>query len=423
MRRRLALVGLLTTALVVISLLVPLGLLVKQQAADSARLSAERSAQSAASLVALAITFDSTSFESLLGRTEPGLIIVPSRGDSLGEALPGQGSLVSRAMERRATVTAEVDGGWEMALPVIGRDEVAVVDVFVSDSQLTAGVTEAWLFLAVLGIVLIGAATLIGDRLGRWMVAPIGQLSEAAHRLGEGDLNTRVDVDDPAELREVGDAFNHLAIRLDRLIAEEREEVADLSHRLRTPLTSLRLQVETIGNEADREAVLAQVDRIEKTVDELIVAARTRSERLGRCELDPVVSRRLDFWKVISDEQEREMSVGFNAPGAHVGLAEDSLETVVDSLVENVFAHTPAGTSFRVETRRGDRGRLWLLVSDEGPGFPSKVVIERGVSRAGSTGLGLDIVRRLAELGGGGLQLDDRPGGGAVVIVRFGGGA
>lgn len=420
MRRRLALVGLATTALVVISLLVPLGLLVRRQAADAARLEAERAAQSTASLIALAITFNDGSIESALGVTEPGLIVVDSDGNILGVPDPDQGSLVDRARGRRATVADEVDGGWEMALPVIGREQVAVVDVFVSDAKLSEGVVEAWMFLALLGLVLVVAAALIGDRLGQWLVTPIGELANAAHRLGDGDLETRVSVGDPPELREVGEAFNHLAIRLDRLIAEEREEVADLSHRLRTPLTSLRLQAETIADPEEREAILSQVDRVEATVDDLILAARTRGERIGRCELDSVVSERLEFWRVLADEQDRRLAVNLATGRAHVGLAEASVESVLDSLVGNVFTHTSPGTGFEVSTRLGKGGNLVLEVRDEGPGFPDSLVVQRGVSGAGSTGLGLDIVRRMAELTGGGVELRDRPGGGAVAVVRFG---
>ncbi|NIT76487.1 MAG: HAMP domain-containing protein, partial [Thermoplasmata archaeon] len=63
-----------------------------------------------------------------------------------------------------------------------------------------------------------------------------------ARRMGEGDLDARVEPSEPEEIRDVGEAFNQLARRLDQLLVEERESVADLSHRLRTPLTSLRLQ-------------------------------------------------------------------------------------------------------------------------------------------------------------------------------------
>jgi signal transduction histidine kinase len=121
---------------------------------------------------------------------------------------------------------------------------------------------------------------------------------------------------------------------------------------------------------------------------------------------------------VLAEEQEREFEVDVAAAEYEVGLAEDSVAAVVDTLIENVFSHTPEGTSFGV---RVSAGRVPVLeVFDRGPGFHSAAAIGRGVSGAGSTGLGLDIARRAAELSGGGLELNDRPGGGAVVRVWFG---
>jgi signal transduction histidine kinase len=84
-----------------------------------------------------------------------------------------------------------------------------------------------------------------------------------------------------------------------------------------------------------------------------------------------------------------------------------------------VFSHTDPGTSFDVSVG-SDRGRPWIEVSDHGPGFIPGRLAERGVSGAGSTGLGLDIVRRTAESVGGEMKMSDRPGGGAVVRVWVG---
>ena len=132
------------------------------------------------------------------------------------------------------------------------------------------------------------------------------------------------------------------------------------------------------------------------------------------------MTRRLDFWSVLATEQERDLTVSLDADDEMVGLAEESVESLVDTLVGNVFAHTPAGTAFEVASGVDDQGRCWLRVSDRGPGFPDDLVLERGVSPAGSTGLGLDIARRTAELTAGELQINDRPGGGAVVVAVFG---
>jgi signal transduction histidine kinase len=420
-RRRLAILSLATTTLVVISLLIPLGLLVRRQAGDRARLEAERQAQSTAALLALAVTFDAEtdSIESVLGTLDEGEIVVFSGGNSFGRAATGQGSLVESALGNQATVTMLVDGGWEIALPVIGREEVAVVDVFVSDAELKEGVAGAWGLLAGLGVILIGSAALVADRLGANLVKPIRNLAATATRMGEGDLTARADLDGPPEIQEVGEAFNQLAGRLEELLIEEREAVADLSHRLRTPLTSLRLQAEKISDAEDRNQVVVQVDRLEQSIDQLILATRSRGTDGGRCALDKVVKDRTAFWLVLAEEQDRRLTLRLGANDVELGMSSGSVEAVVDTLIGNVFSHTPTGGDFTVATGETNH-RPWLEVVDDGPGFPDASLVDRGRSGGGSTGLGLDIVKRTAELTGGELEVMNQPGGGAVVRVWFG---
>lgn len=421
MRRRLALLSLATTALVVVAFLIPLGLLVRRQAADRARVTAEREAQATAGLIALAVTFEAPaeSIEAAVGPLDQGQIVVLSDGSSFGEPHPGQGALVEPAFDSQATITRLVEGGWEVALPVIGREGAAVVDVFVTDAELTEGVTGAWALLAALGVLLVAAAVWVADRMGAGLVKPIRDLAFAAHRMGAGDLDARVEPSEPEEMREVGEAFNHLAQRLDELLVEEREQVADLSHRLRTPLTSLRLQAEKVSDQSDRDAVLAQVDRLEQAIDQLIVTARSRpSEPGGRCNLDRVVADRAAFWKVLADEQGRRISVETAATGVELGMPAETVEAGIDTLIGNVFAHTAPGTGFAVRTGITE-SRPWLEVADEGPGFPDVSMAARGMSGGGSTGLGLDIVKRMADLTGGELEVGNRPGG-AVVRIWFG---
>ena len=426
MRRRLVGVGLATTLLIVVSLVVPLALLVSRQASDGARVEAERDAQSAAALVALAVTLESGSdaLQSLSEGFPEGVILVLPDGSLFGDRRDGQGSLVETARSEQATITSEVDGGWELALPVIGTQGVVVVDAFVTDAELSEGVAQAWALLALLGVALIAIAIWVADRLGRRMVEPMRSLAGAAHLMGEGDLEVRVDTremsDVPEEIVEVGDAFNTLASRLNQLLLEEREAVADLSHRLRTPLTSLRLQAEQIEAPEDRREILGQVARVEAAVDELIQASRSDQRREpARCRLDQVAKERADFWAVLAHEQGRPFEVVLGAGASELGIPEDELGVVVDVLVGNVFTHTPPGTPFRVST--GVAGnRMWIEVADEGPGLPDQALVARGESGRGSTGLGLDIARRAAEKTGGSLELMASADGGAVVRVWFG---
>lgn len=418
MRRRLALLSLATTALVVIALLVPLGLLVRRQAADRARVQAEREAQSIAGLIGLALTIEGSAgaLEAAIPALDEGQIVVLSDGAVIGQPRATQGSLVDSARADQATITMVVDGGWEIALPVIGREGSVVVDVLVTDDELTEGVFEAWVLLAALGVVLVGAAVLVADRLGASLVGPISDLAVAARRMGEGDLDARVDPSEPEELRDVGEAFNQLARRLDQLLIEERESIADLSHRLRTPLTSLRLQAEKIGDPEDRGEVISQVDRIEQAIDQLIIAARAGSTaKRAVCPLDEVVDDRAAFWRVLAEEQSRDMTVATDAPGVEVDVPREALEALVDALVVNVFDHTDQGTSFAMSTGR-DGARPWFEISDTGPGFSDDSLLQRGRSGRGSTGLGLDIARRTAELTGGHLEVLNRGGGGRVRV-------
>lgn len=155
-------------------------------------------------------------------------------------------------------------------------------------------------------------------------------------------------------------------------------------------------------------------------MSQMIDLARSRAAREPATSLlDEVVETRAGFWSVLAEEQERGMEIRLGAPSARVGLGFEDLAAMIDTLVGNVFAHTAPGTEFEIGTGV-TAGRPWLEVSDRGPGFGDPTRTQRGVSGSGSTGLGVDIVRKTALSVGGSLQVDDRPGGGAVVRVVLG---
>jgi len=101
-------------------------------------------------------------------------------------------------------------------------------------------------------------------------------------------------------------------------------------------------------------------------------------------------------------------------------VADQDLAACVDILLENVFSHTPDGTAFSVRVSERAAGGAWLVVSDNGPGFSHPDPARRGQSSAGSTGLGLDIARRIAESSGGTLTLGRSPHGGGAVTIGLG---
>jgi signal transduction histidine kinase len=280
-------------------------------------------------------------------------------------------------------------------------------------------VAGAWLALGGLGALLILVAVAVADRLARSLVRPVGDLASAARRMAAGDLETRVEPEGPPEIAEVGTAFNHLADRLDDLLAAERESVADLSHRLRTPLTALRLQAEMLEDREAAGSLLDDIDRLGREVDAVIAEARRPSSAAGRrrADLAAVAAHRVDFWGVLAEEQARSVERAIPTEPVAVPLAEEDVATAVDTLLDNVFTHTPPGAGYRVEVAGGPPT---LIVDDAGPGFADEGLVERGRSGAGGTGLGLDIVRRIARRAGGGISVARSPIGGARVVVRFG---
>ena len=103
-----------------------------------------------------------------------------------------------------------------------------------------------------------------------------------------------------------------------------------------------------------------------------------------------------------------------------VNVSSEDLAACTDVLLENVFSHTAEGAAFTVRLSRRAGGGAWLVVADDGPGFPDAGATERGRSSDGSTGLGLDIARRIAEASGGSLMIGRSTSGGGAVTVGLG---
>ncbi|MCW3844368.1 HAMP domain-containing histidine kinase, partial [Micromonospora yasonensis] len=404
MRGRLALLVAAVSVLVLTAFLVPLALLVRTVAADRATVRATADAQSLVPVVGSAdpqtirLTVEQLGAES--GREVS--VFLPD-GTVLGAAVPRTPAVALAA--RGQSLTVESAAGREVVIAVQGRpDGTGVIRTLVPRSELTAGVARAWLVLALLGVLLVVVGLIVADRLAGTLVRPIAELAAVSHRLANAELDARVAPAGPAELREVAGALNHLAGRIQVLLREEREQVADLSHRLRTPLTVLRLEAESLRDPDDVARLTAAVDGLERAVTGVIRQARWRSATADAgagCDAAAVVGERVAFWSVLAEDTGRTVTLDLAAGPLPVGVAADELSAAVDALLGNVFAHTPDGTPFTVRLAP-QAGQVVLTVADAGPGMPAGPV-RRGASRAGSTGLGLDIADRAARAGGGGV--------------------
>ena len=133
-----------------------------------------------------------------------------------------------------------------------------------------------------------------------------------------------------------------------------------------------------------------------------------------------MVAERAAFWRPLAEDTDRAMAVELARGPMPVRASGQDLAACMDILLENVFAHTPDGAGLAIRLSRRAGGGAWLVVADDGPGFPDADLTERGRSSVGSTGLGLDIARRIAKASGGALTVGRSASGGGSVTVGLG---
>ena len=282
------------------------------------------------------------------------------------------------------------------------------------------------------------AAYLIGTRIA----APIRRSAEVAARVDAGDLSPRVHLSDSAssELQVMAEALNHMLDRLATAFATQREFVADASHELRTPLTVLRGQIEVMSG-GDREdgslspeelervqrLMEAELARLTRLVDDLLVLAQSdRDDFLYRSpvRLDELASELWDGLSLIAD---RNFEIGRLDP-VTVTADPDRLAQALRNLARNAITHTrEPGGLVRVDVTRRGPATVRITVSDDGPGIPAdqrERVFERfyrtdnaRTRSAGGAGLGLAIVRAIAEAHHGSVRVTESAAGGAAVAL------
>ncbi|MFE9929537.1 sensor histidine kinase [Streptomyces sp. NPDC005533] len=436
MRWALVKVCLAVTAMVVVAFAVPLGLVVQEMASDRAFSNAER--QAATIGPTLSITTDPVQLQKAVESTQMGAarrmaVHVPAVGDSapveIGRGRAGEHAVAETRRIGRATTASVPGGGSALLQPTaLGSGDIAVVEIYVPESEVSNGVATAWLVLAGVGLALIVGSVAVADRLGARLVRPAERLADAAHRLGEGRLGARVPEVGPKELRSAAVAFNAMADQVVELLANERELAADLSHRLRTPLTVLRLNTASLGDGPAAEQTRAAVEQLEREVDTIIRTAREQRPATGLvgaaagCDASEVIRDRMDFWSALAEDEGREVRLAGVDRTVRIPVARPELAAALDAMLGNVFRHTPEGTPFSVDVHdAGDA--VIVLVSDAGPGIADpEAALRRGNDggRDGSTGLGLDIVRRVAESTGGDVRLGRSVLGGTEVRVWIG---
>lgn len=278
----------------------------------------------------------------------------------------------------------------------------------------------------ILPLVLSGAMLwLLSGAIARRLTRPMDELVRTASELGAGKLEARVKLGRGAsgEMGVLAEAFNDMAARIERQMADQRELLAAVSHELRTPLARMRVLTEILRDGSGDPKTLDQVDREVVELDALV------GELLASSRLDfgQVTSRPLEARELAARALERTGLAAelLSVESPDLALVGDAtlLGRALANLLENARRHGQGAEALRIFEREG---RLAFCVDDRGPGllpgeetriFAPFYRKDRGseAREAGSLGLGLALVQRIARAHGGEAFAENRPGGGARV--------
>jgi len=277
-----------------------------------------------------------------------------------------------------------------------------------------------------LAVLLVGS--ILAWRLADRILRPVALVTRTARSISESDLERRIAVEGRDEVAELAQTFNEMLARLERAFEGQRRFLDDAGHELRTPITIVRGHLELMGDDpAEREETVAlvtdELDRMARLVDDLLTLAQ--AERIDFLDRQPVELAPLTDELLTKARALGERDWVLDARGEGEVLADRQRVTqAVMQLAENAVRHTAPGAEIGIGTGlAATEARVW--VRDTGAGVPEdeaerifrRFARGRGVPRGESSGLGLSIVRAIAEAHGGRVALDSVPGVGATFTI------
>ena len=413
----LAIAGVATAAVVLFA--VPLAVVLQRSYRDEALLRLQRD------------TVAATRQIDVTGGGDP--VELPKTGDTVsvydaeGRRLAGPGPVRARPAVRAvlqsgrlATETAE--NRLVAVVPLLSDEKVSgAVQAVRSDSTVEGRERAARLALAGLAFGVIAASVLAATLLGRRLAQPLERLAATARKLGEGNFAVRAPRAGVAEVDSVAAALDATAKRLGDLVVRERSFSADASHQLRTPLAALRLELEAMelrgAGSQELSAALAQVERLNATIDTLLAVARDAPR--GDAEVD--LTRQLDEaegrWRGAFARENRPLRIAVLAERTVAAASPQVVAEVLEVLLANARNHGAGAVTL---TAREVEGWLAVDVADEGEGFDGigEDPFARRSSPGEGFGIGLSLARSLAVAEGGALTVL-RAGPGPVVRLML----
>ena len=287
------------------------------------------------------------------------------------------------------------------------------------------------------GLLLMLVVVFAAVALGAWPVANrltrrLKQLRHGVERFGEGQLQHRVEVEGQDEVADVARSFNLAAQRIEELVTAHRSLLANASHELRSPLARMKMAIAMLAEASPDQAtrLQAEIHQDIRELDELVEEVLLASRLDARPELD---RHPVDLLGLLIEEAQRvgaEVDTNI-APSLGTLQADDRLlRRAVRNLLENArrYGRSSSGGAEITASLRATAREVEIIVEDRGPGVPAEQCerifepfyrLPGHAEHAGGVGLGLSLVRQIAERHGGTVRCERREGGGSRFIIRL----
>ncbi|MFQ5826841.1 MAG: sensor histidine kinase [Dehalococcoidia bacterium] len=287
------------------------------------------------------------------------------------------------------------------------------------------------------GLIALAVSVVIAVFLARSVYRPIQRVTDAAEEIARGRYDQEIALAGPREVRGLALAFNRMAKQVKHSQQRLREFLADVSHELRSPLTSIRgfaqAMVDGTARDSEAQSRAAQIiedesKRMIRLVDELLELSRIESGQIQMLREPVDVKALLEHCQEIFMMRAQEKGLRLRAdlePLPSIVGDTDRLEQVFSNLLDNALKHTPLGGEISISARQASSDLVEITVADTGPGISPQELphvfgrFYRADAAKTGTGLGLAIAREIVRAHGGDIEARSALGGGAQFIVRL----
>lgn len=390
-------------------------------------------------------SFEKRNIMELMAINEEGEVILTSSG-----FLPEKGLLTPdfyeapKTLEKTAEFTGEINGENVMSVTIIPEGSTEnyfcfrlVTSLENVDSQITTVIIGA----SVIGMAILFFVVLSGSYFINSIVNPVGQISETAKKIAEGDFNAKIEKKTDDEIGELCETINYMADELGATEKMKNDFISSISHELRTPLTAIKGWAEMLEDSAKDESVdkrtlergmgviISETERLSVMVEELLDFSRLQS---GRMVLQPM---KLDIIAELSEavitfeqraiREKKMLNYTENDDIIAVTGDKNRLRQVFVNIIDNALKYSDEGGSVTISANRTENGFVDIRVEDTGIGIPAdqiekvKTKFFKGNATRRGSGIGLAVADEIIKMHGGEILLDSVEGEGTTVTIRL----